>query len=66
MFGRGLRSGGSSKSELSDKSLDRIDSKKGYVVGNVQWVHKDINRMKNTFPQDYFIQVCKQIAAKVA
>ena len=27
-------------------SLDRIDSKKGYVEGNVQWVHKRINEMK--------------------
>ena len=30
-------------------SLDRIDSSKGYIVGNVQWVHKDINLMKNKF-----------------
>ena len=27
-------------------SLDRIDSLKGYIEGNVQWVHKDINLMK--------------------
>lgn len=27
-------------------SLDRIDSTKGYVLDNVQWVHKDINYMK--------------------
>ena len=42
-------------------SLDRIDSKKDYVTGNVQWVHKDINSMKNSFDQDYFISLCKLI-----
>lgn len=43
-------------------SLDRIDSKKGYINGNVQWVHKDINKMKQSFSQDYFIKSCKLIA----
>ena len=43
-------------------SLDRIDSSKGYVEGNVQWVHKDINNMKQAFSQDYFINMCKLIA----
>lgn len=42
-------------------SLDRIDSKKGYVVGNVQWVHKDINKMKMEFNQEYFIMLCELI-----
>lgn len=45
-------------------SLDRIDSSKGYVLGNVQWVHKDINIMKNKFDQNYFIDVCKKIIQK--
>lgn len=43
-------------------SLDRIDSSKGYIIGNVQWVHKDINIMKNKFQQDYFINVCNLIS----
>lgn len=43
-------------------SLDRIDSSLGYVEGNVQWVHKDINIMKNKFDQEYFINMCKLIA----
>ncbi len=30
-------------------SLDRIDSSKGYQPGNVWWVHKRINRLKNDF-----------------
>lgn len=43
-------------------SLDRIDSSKGYLPNNIQWIHKDVNRMKNIFPQDYFIQICNLIA----
>lgn len=45
-------------------SLDRIDSSKGYIKGNVQWVHKHINIMKNKFEQDYFIEMCKLVAIK--
>lgn len=43
-------------------SLDRIDSSKGYIRGNVQWVHKDVNRMKNNLSEDYFISLCKRIS----
>lgn len=43
-------------------SLDRIDSSKGYIEGNVQWVHKDINIMKNKFNNNYFITMCKLVA----
>lgn len=42
-------------------SLDRIDSSKGYVEGNVQWVHKDINYMKNDFTEDEFCIWIKRI-----
>ena len=51
-----------SKDKSWTASLDRIDSSKGYIEGNVQWVHKDINMMKNKFNNDYFINVCKQIS----
>lgn len=43
-------------------SLDRIDSLIGYIPGNVQWTHKDVNLMKQNFPLDRFIEVCKKIA----
>jgi len=43
-------------------SLDRIDSKKGYVKSNIQWIHKDINQMKMDLNQDYFIRLCKKVA----
>lgn len=43
-------------------SLDRIDHDKGYTEDNVQWVHKDINRMKNSFDNDYYIKMCELVA----
>lgn len=50
-----------SKDKSCTASLDRIDSSKGYVLDNVQWVHKDINIMKNKFDNQYFIQICSLI-----
>ena len=43
-------------------SLDRIDSSKGYTEDNVQWVHKDINFMKQAYSQDQFVNLCKLVA----
>jgi hypothetical protein len=43
-------------------SLDRIDSSKGYIKGNVQWVHKDINLMKWNLDQSHFIKMCKLVS----
>lgn len=43
-------------------SLDRIDSSKGYVIENVQWVHKEINVMKNIMPESKFLEWCRNIA----
>lgn len=42
-------------------SIDRIDSKKGYVINNIQLVHKDVNIMKNAFSQDRFFHICKLV-----
>jgi hypothetical protein len=56
--------GNAHKKQETTASLDRIDNTKGYIKGNVQWVHKDINRMKNVFAQDYFIGICKLIAER--
>jgi hypothetical protein len=43
-------------------SIDRIDSKKGYIVGNIQWVHKTINMMKMRMSNDELIQFCTLIS----
>ncbi len=46
----------------STASLDRIDSAKGYIRGNIQWVHKDVNRMKHDLDETRFIEFCRLIA----
>jgi len=48
---------------FSDKtaSLDRIDSTEGYVPHNVQWVHKDVNIMKNGYELGYFAFICGKV-----
>ena len=45
-------------------SLDRIDSGLGYVEGNVQWVHKDINLMKGRLNQDLFHEWCHKVSER--
>lgn len=42
-------------------SIDRIDSSAGYVEGNIQWLHKYINRLKSNWPQDQFIELCRKV-----
>lgn len=43
-------------------SLDRIDSSKGYIITNIQWVHKTVNQMKMDLPEEEFVRFCKLIA----
>lgn len=43
-------------------SLDRIDNSSGYIKGNVQWVHKQVNIMKGTLKDEHFITLCKIIS----
>ncbi len=65
LSGVSLSFGSGSSTQAQSKgtaSLDRIDSSVGYIGGNVQWVHKDINRMKNTFSQEHFREMCRQVA----
>jgi len=51
------------KKRFGTASLDRIDSKKGYVLENVQWVHKNANIAKNALPDETFIALCKAVAS---
>lgn len=43
-------------------SCDRIDSSAGYIKGNIQWLHKDVNMMKRHYTEDYFKTLCKLVA----
>lgn len=45
----------------STASLDRIDSNIGYLIGNCQWVLRDINKMKLDFSMKYFFNLVKTI-----
>ena len=44
-------------------SVDRTDSNLGYIKGNVQWVHKDVNKAKMELSSSDFITLCQEIAA---
>jgi len=52
----------SMKEGASTASLDRIDSTKGYVLGNIQWVHVAINFMKHSLPEEEFVRWCCLVA----
>lgn len=53
-----IRKGSNIDFEKMTASIDRIDSNKGYQKDNIQWVHKDINRMKWAFPENRFLELC--------
>jgi hypothetical protein len=42
-------------------SLDRIDSSNGYTKNNVQWLHKDINIIKGSLEEKYFLEICENV-----
>lgn len=42
-------------------SLDRIDYKLNYINGNVQWVHKDVNRIKLCLDNYELKNICTMI-----
>lgn len=60
--GVAIHFGQTRKSECT-ASPDRIDPKKGYVKGNVRWVHKYVNSMRNDKETAEFIEWCRVIAA---
>lgn len=47
---------------LQTASLDRIDSTKGYIKTNIQWVHKVINSLKSDFSNVDFFSLCHLVA----
>lgn len=52
------------KATKQTASLDRINSDIGYIKENIQWLHKDVNKMKWELDQDRFLYLCKLITTK--
>lgn len=50
-----------SRNNQNTASLDRIDSSKGYVIGNVQWLHKRVNIMKSDMSEEELKKWCRLI-----
>jgi hypothetical protein len=44
--------------QFNTMSLDRVDSSKGYVVGNIQLVCAAINKMKQEYTEEVFLLFC--------
>jgi len=44
-------------------SLDRINSNKYYIKNNIQFIHKDINKMKMDLEENIFLAYCQAIVA---
>jgi hypothetical protein len=52
-----------SPSAIFSPSIDRIDSSKGYIPGNIQFTSQAINFMKGTMTHEQTMQLCSYIAA---
>lgn len=46
----------------ANASLDRIDSNKGYVKGNLRWVDKHVNKMRLNWTDEEFLSLVAEIA----
>ena len=49
------------KSKTQTASLDRIDNSKGYVEGNVRWIHKVINQMRSNRTDEELMMWCSKV-----
>ena len=47
---------------LMSASLDRIDNSKGYIIDNVQWIHKILNAMRRQYSIEEYIHWCTLVA----
>lgn len=61
LTGLGIEFPESGHPQKSPASIDRIDSKVGYIKDNIQLVVKDINMMKQGYSQKHFIDLCRYV-----
>jgi len=47
--------------DINKSSLDRLDSKKGYIEGNVQWVTKQANLSKHIMTMPELLDFCQKV-----
>jgi hypothetical protein len=52
----------SEKPSVYNASVDRIDSTKGYIKGNIQFVSCSANYLKSQFSHEEMLDLCKLIA----
>lgn len=50
------------KQKKGTGSIDRINSNGCYEINNIQWLHKDINLMKGSHSDQYFVELCCAVA----
>lgn len=48
--------------DIITASPDRIDNNKGYILGNVQWVHKTLNKMRQALTVEEFVNWCHLVS----
>lgn len=48
-------------SNITEASLDRIDSNIGYIEGNVQWVTYQANVSKHIMSMEELLEFCKKV-----
>lgn len=49
------------KDGMDTCSVDRINNKLGYIIGNIRLVYKDINRSKRCISDDIYLDFCKKV-----
>lgn len=49
------------KNPIEKASIDRIDSNKGYIKDNIQFISYTMNLMKNTMTHEETVEICKII-----
>lgn len=49
--------------QIGNACLDRIDSTKGFVKDNIQWIDKRLQLVKRNLTDAAFIEMCEDVAA---
>lgn len=53
------------RESMRTASLDRIDNSQGYHKENIQWIHKDLNKLKSVYSNEKVIEVARLISCKL-